>query len=341
MSTLYESYTGEDTQLDIRGTWWRAQTFTPATAHTISSVKLKLYRTGSPGNGTVSIKATDGSGHPTGADLCSASIAGNDLATSATVYEFSFSPGASLSASTKYAIVLRFPSGDSSNKVSIRIKATSPPYSGGNEEFSSDGGTSWAFHDYDCYFEDCGAPPYQEILPSSIASAEAFGTPTIEITLITIYPGSIESAESVGIPTVTKVRWHVILDGKYASLSAELNKAYVIGRDDSGINVYGSSTDSAELGLVGERLDFDLELEITTAALAADVAAAILAKRRLGVAKGYLVIPPNCGVELWDVVEVTDTPANQSTAKYRVAAIRFEYHPRQARFQHKLLLGAP
>lgn len=135
--------------------------------------------------------------------------------------------------------------------------------------------------------------------------------------------------------------FHVILDGQYASQSQAVNSAYVIGRDSSGNPVYGSSTDSTELALVGERLDFDLELEVPTAALAADVAAAILAKRRLATAQGYIVVPPNCGVELWDVVEVTDTPANQAAQKYRITGIRFEYHPKQSRFQHKLILGAP
>ena len=134
---------------------------------------------------------------------------------------------------------------------------------------------------------------------------------------------------------------HVILDGKYASLSAELNSSYVIGRDAAGNPVYGSSTDNTELGLVGERLDFDLALEVPTETQAAAVAAAILDKRRLKVSKGYLVIPYSCGVELWDVVKVTDAPANQQEASYRITGIRMEYHPRQSRFQHKLTLGAP
>ena len=52
-------------------------------------------------------------------------------------------------------------------------------------------------------------------------------------------------------------------------------------------------------------------------------------------------MPPNCGQELFDVVELTDTMANQSAVKFRVAGIRFEYSPKQARYQHKLILGAP
>ena len=61
---------------------------------------------------------------------------------------------------------------------------------------------------------------------------------------------------------------------------------------------------------------------------------------RLTKNRGYIIIPPNCGVELWDVVVLTDNPAAQTSQKYRVTGIRFEYEPRQARYQHKLILGA-
>jgi len=41
------------------------------------------------------------------------------------------------------------------------------------------------------------------------------------------------------------------------------------------------------------------------------------------------------------VVQITDAGANQSAVKFRVVGIRFEYHPEQARYEHKLILGAP
>jgi len=82
-------------------------------------------------------------------------------------------------------------------------------------------------------------------------------------------------------------------------------------------------------------------LSIPTTAKAADVAAAAVAKARLTGSRGFIVIPPNCGQELWDVVQVTDKPTAQSQQKYRVIAVGFDYEPRRARYQHKLILGAP
>jgi hypothetical protein len=76
-------------------------------------------------------------------------------------------------------------------------------------------------------------------------------------------------------------------------------------------------------------------------ARAADVANAILSKMRLTGKRGVILIPPNCGQELFDVVQITDSGANQPAVKFRVVGLRFEYLPKQARYQHRLILGAP
>jgi hypothetical protein len=134
---------------------------------------------------------------------------------------------------------------------------------------------------------------------------------------------------------------HIILDGQYATETPQVNRAYIIGRDVNGNPVYGTAIDSTELGLVGERLDFRQDLSIPTEALAGDVAQAVLAKMRLMSKRGWILIPPNCGQELWDVVQVTDAGANQPLVNFRVVGIRFEYNPKEARYEHKLILGAP
>jgi hypothetical protein len=135
--------------------------------------------------------------------------------------------------------------------------------------------------------------------------------------------------------------FHLILDGQYLTESPEINRAYVIGRDAYGNPIYGEAQDSTEVALVGERLDFTQELAIPTTAQAADVASAILSKMRLTKARGVILIPPNCGQELFDVVQISDAGANQSAVKFRVVGFRFEYNPKQARYAHKLILGAP
>ena len=161
MAELYEYYnTGDDVAAGGYLNHWRAQTFTPQVAHKIASVKLKLYRTGSPGTVTVGIRATDVDGHPTGADLCSGTTNGNTLTTD-TAGEWrgiTLGAGYNLSASTKYAIVVRATSGDIDNRFYWRADNSSPSYSGGNHEYSSNSGSSWdTVTTADCMFEEWGA----------------------------------------------------------------------------------------------------------------------------------------------------------------------------------------
>ena len=146
MPSLYEYYnTGDDGYSWEYDVYWKAQTFTVgATGHTVSSVKLKLFRYGSPGTVTVSIRATDGSGHPTGPDLTSGTIDGNSLTTNSSGlwYEITLTE-ITLSASTKYAIVVRAPSGTGSNFLCWKRDGSSPTYTDGNEEDSSNSGGAW------------------------------------------------------------------------------------------------------------------------------------------------------------------------------------------------------
>ena len=361
----YEFYLDESAYYNVYGAYWRSQTFTPQSLHKITSVKLKLCRVGSPGTGTVSIKATDVNGKPTGADLCSGSIDGNSLPTDPTLLGFSLGAGATLSVGTKYAIVWRFPSGDASNYARTRHMYTGT-YTGGTAVTSSNSGATWdVVTDWDFVFEDWGeslvqtvAPEstvqpvtygspivyfYGTIYPESIVQPIAYGVPTIlgGIPSGIIWPESIIQPISVGSPTILKYVWHVVLDGNYITATPPTNRAFVIGRDVYGNPVYGTAVDSTELGLVGERLDFQQELAVPTEALANSVAQALLQKMRLTTKRGVILIPPNCGQELFDVVQLSDKGANQEAVKFRVVGIRFEYKPKQARYQHNLILGAP
>jgi len=158
----YEYYnTGDDdTSYALGGDYWFAQTFTVNAAHTVSSVKLKLYRVNSPGIVTVSIRATNGSGHPTGLDLTSGTISGNTLTidTDGLWYEITVTEH-TLSASTKYAIVVRALGGDWDNWLGWKCDIDSPTYDGGNWENSEDGGVSWtSYTDTDFMFEVWGNP---------------------------------------------------------------------------------------------------------------------------------------------------------------------------------------
>lgn len=159
MATKYQYYTtGANGQFWVWGIYLQAQSFTPAIAHTITSVKLQLYRAGSPGTITVAIRATDGSGHPTGADLCTGTTNGNTLTTSSAgeLREITLGAGTSLTIGTKYAIEVRVPSGGSGGAVAVGWRVNNGGSYSGGETLRYDGVSAWTGYGYDAMFEEWG-----------------------------------------------------------------------------------------------------------------------------------------------------------------------------------------
>ena len=185
MTILYEYYNvGYDTAENFYGVHWRGQTFTPSVAHTITSVWLRLYRSGSPGTVTVGIRATS-SGHPTGADLCSGTTDG-DVITTVTAgdwYEITLGDGYALSASVQYAIVVRAITGNASNQLFWKMDATSPTYAGGALESSATSGVSWSTNTgIDLMFEEWGVVSPISVTADITADAILKGTLSSSIT---------------------------------------------------------------------------------------------------------------------------------------------------------------
>ncbi len=163
MASLYENYiVNDDWDYTVNypgcGTISLAQTFTVgATGHTITSVKLKLYRYDtSLGTLSIYIRAVDGSGHPTGGNLTSGTMAITDITTNTAGawYEITLTEY-TLTANVQYAIVVNI-SGlvDGINWFADR---SSPTYDGGNQERSTDSEATWISNtDRDQMFEVWG-----------------------------------------------------------------------------------------------------------------------------------------------------------------------------------------
>lgn len=165
-ATLYEYYNTGDTGglYAAYGSCWAAQTFTAESDHTVTSVKLKVYGFPSVGEVTVSIRNTDGAGHPTGSDLTSGTTDGDTLTTNTDGEwrEISVTPY-SLTSGTKYAIVVRAPDATGSGYSGLYWRFdTSPSYAGGRWERSLDSGNegTWTVpFDADLMFEVWSEPP--------------------------------------------------------------------------------------------------------------------------------------------------------------------------------------
>ena len=160
--TLCEHYNTGDMMSTV-GIWQheqQAQTFIAESNHSVSKVRLKLYRIGSPGTITVSIRATTG-GKPVGGDLTSGTTNGNTLPADfvGAWREINLTPY-SLNSGIKYAIVVRALSASSGNYVYWRLVYTGG-YANGTNEHSWDYGSTWQTTTSDCMFEvySPGDPP--------------------------------------------------------------------------------------------------------------------------------------------------------------------------------------
>jgi len=120
----------------------------------------------------------------------------------------------------------------------------------------------------------------------------------------------------------------------------DTNFVVVYGEAVDGSLVSGQAYDSDEVQKVGYRLDIVTEPAISTAALCQSVAEAVVQKMRLNKASGALTALPNCGLELFDVIEITDRWSNLSQSRFRVTGIGFSYRSEGGAIKQALELGA-
>jgi len=185
MPTLFEKYiTGDDTGIIFYGALrWMAMSFTPSKTHDLTSVKLKLYRVGSPGILTVSIQATTDGGSwpfakiPTGADIdgTTGTTNGNTLTTGigAEWREITLDSVVRVTAGTTYAIVIRALTGAVGNYIVWRWDDDAATYEGGNKAHTLDGGSSWGAPSFteDLMFEEWGNIVYTAYPTDAITRA--------------------------------------------------------------------------------------------------------------------------------------------------------------------------
>lgn len=151
---VWESYTANnDTNVELYGAIWSAQTFTTGTeAHSVTEIRILCYKEGNPGTITASIKAVDGSDHPTGADLCSGTANADYFTTGTGGAWYSVDvDDYSLEESTMYALVVRVVAGDASNSLHWNMDGSSAAYADGQEEVSTNSGVSWTGDSDDDY----------------------------------------------------------------------------------------------------------------------------------------------------------------------------------------------
>jgi hypothetical protein len=132
----------------------------------------------------------------------------------------------------------------------------------------------------------------------------------------------------------------VIFAGRYRRRAQETNTARVEGYDTVGENmVLASSFAWAEIDRLYERGEQVEDGNIGSVSEAQQRGQTILRDAEIASTDGYIVVPANCGQQLYDVIEVTDERAGFDALKKRVTGIMLDYRPLLGEYTQRLRLG--
>ena len=128
---------------------------------------------------------------------------------------------------------------------------------------------------------------------------------------------------------------HAVLTGGYRSTPRNVNQAQAHGK-----GVFAEAFDWTGIDEVYGRVRQTLDLNLDSAGEAADRAATELRRVVVEALGGHLLVPTNCGQQLYDVIAITDSRAGLSAVKRRVLGLAFTYQrsPRP-RYDLRLDLG--
>ena len=133
---------------------------------------------------------------------------------------------------------------------------------------------------------------------------------------------------------------HSIFEGRYRAGAWGLNRVQVEGYDpaeDKPIVVDSFTWD--EIDRLYDRLRQVEDKNIDTVTKAEQRGEAYLRGAEIESVDGSILIPVNCGQQLYDVVDITDSRAGLEAAKRRVMGLTLVYSPRSGEYQQRLLLG--
>jgi len=134
---------------------------------------------------------------------------------------------------------------------------------------------------------------------------------------------------------------HQILDGRYGRGAWGLNRIQVEGYDTgSSETIIVDSFDWDAIDRLYDRLRQLEDRNIGTVAEAQQRGQACLRQAEMESVSGNILVPVNCGQQLYDVVDITDTRAGLTSEKKRVLGLIMIYNPHRGEYRQRLRLGA-
>jgi len=131
---------------------------------------------------------------------------------------------------------------------------------------------------------------------------------------------------------------HPVLEGTYRRGAMKTNRVQVEGLGAGLIMAESFAWD--EIERLYDRLDQVADRDIDSVSEAQQRGQAILRQAAIESEGGSILVPVNCGQQLYDVVAVTDARAGLDAVRKRVLGIVLGYYPRRGEYRQRLQLGA-
>jgi hypothetical protein len=133
---------------------------------------------------------------------------------------------------------------------------------------------------------------------------------------------------------------HPVVEGRYRQAGWGLNRIQVEGYDPAeGEAIVVDAFGWGQIDRLYDKLGQVEDRNLDTVAKAEDRGEAYLRQAEMEAVDGAILAPVNCGQQLYDVVDITDSRAGLSAARRRVIGLTLVYRPRRGEYQQRLLLG--
>jgi len=133
---------------------------------------------------------------------------------------------------------------------------------------------------------------------------------------------------------------HAIFEGRYKVAAWEYNRIEVEGYDPVNDKpVIVDSFDWDEIDRLYDRLRQVEDRNLDTVAKARARGQAYLREAEIESGGGAIRVPVNCGQQLYDVIDITDSRAGLDADKKRVLGLTLVFSPVRAQYEQRLVLG--
>ena len=134
---------------------------------------------------------------------------------------------------------------------------------------------------------------------------------------------------------------HQIFNGNYRQGAWALNRVQVEGYDTGSEEpIIVDSFNWSEVNRLYDRLQQLEDRNIDTVAKAEQRGEAYLREAEIASIDGDILVPVNCGQQLYDVIDITDARAGLDEQKKRVLGLILVYNPRRGEYSQRLRLGS-